>query len=67
MQRVVTQGDDRPMRDNGNAMADLRAILASRESLYARADMVLDNEGRTLEESLDELARRTEVRSGTVA
>jgi XRE family aerobic/anaerobic benzoate catabolism transcriptional regulator len=66
MQRVVTQGDDRPMRDNGNAMADLRAILASRESLYARADMVLDNEGRTLEESLDELARRTEVRPGAV-
>ena len=59
MQRVVTQGDDRPMRDNGNAMADLRAILASREGLYARADMVLDNEGRTLEESLEELVRRT--------
>ncbi len=66
MQRVVTQGDDRPMRDNGDAMADLRAILASRESLYARADMVLDNQGRTLEESLSELVRRTEFRPGAV-
>ena len=55
MQRVVTQGDDRPMRDNADAMADLRAILASREALYARADIVLDNHGRPLEESLAEL------------
>ena len=48
MQRVVTQGDDRPMRDNADAMADLRAILTSREALYARADIVLDNHGRPL-------------------
>ena len=59
MQRVVTQGDDRPMRDNRNAMADLRAILASREALYARADLVLDNTGRALEDSLAELMERT--------
>ena len=59
MQRVVTQGDDRPMRDNTNAMADLRAILASREALYARADFVLDNQGRPLEASLAELVQRT--------
>jgi XRE family aerobic/anaerobic benzoate catabolism transcriptional regulator len=55
MQRVMTQGDDRPMRDNNQAMDDLRAILASRETLYARADLVLDNQGRTLEASLDAL------------
>ena len=59
MQRVVTQGDERPMRDNTNAMADLRAILASREALYARADLVLDNQGRALEDSLAELMDRT--------
>jgi XRE family aerobic/anaerobic benzoate catabolism transcriptional regulator len=52
MQRVVTQGDDRPMRDNNQAMEDLRAILASREALYARADVVLDNQSRSLEASL---------------
>jgi XRE family aerobic/anaerobic benzoate catabolism transcriptional regulator len=55
MQRVVTQGDDRPMRDNNRAMDDLRAILASREALYARADLVLENQGRTLEASLEAL------------
>ena len=59
MQRVVTQGDERPMRDNSNAMADLRAILASREALYARADLVLDNQDRALEDSVAELMRQT--------
>ena len=58
MQRVLTQGDHRPMRDNGDAMADLRAILASREALYARADLTLDNQGRPLADSLAELAHR---------
>jgi XRE family aerobic/anaerobic benzoate catabolism transcriptional regulator len=57
MQRVVTQGDDRPMRDNNQAMDDLRAILASREALYARADLALDNQGQTLEESLAALVQ----------
>ena len=58
MQRVLTQGDHRPMRDNGDAMADLRAILASREALYARADLVVDNQGRSLSDSLEDLLRR---------
>jgi len=31
MQRVIDQGDLRPMRDNRRSMDDLRAILASRE------------------------------------
>ena len=55
MQRVVTQGDHRPMQDNNRAMDDLRAILASREALYARADLTLENQGRSLEESLEAL------------
>ena len=55
MRRVVAQGDTRPMRDNRRAMDDLRAILASREALYAKADVALDTSGRTPEESLAEL------------
>lgn len=47
MRRVMEQGDTRPMRDNRRAMEDLRAILASREALYARADAVLDTSGAT--------------------
>ena len=52
MARVVAQGDLRPMRDNASAMDDLRAILASREPLYARAELRLDTSGRTPAESL---------------
>lgn len=55
MRRVVAQGDMRPMRDNRRAMEDLRAILASREALYARADHSLDTTGRTPEQVVEAL------------
>jgi len=55
MQRVIDQGDLRPMRDNRRSMDDLRAILASREALYARADIQLETSGRTVPETLDTL------------
>lgn len=52
MQRVIDQGDLRPMRDNRRSMADLRAILASREALYARADIEMETTGRDAEATL---------------
>jgi XRE family aerobic/anaerobic benzoate catabolism transcriptional regulator len=55
MQRVIDQGDLRPMHDNRQAMDDLRAILASREQLYAKADLVLDTSGRTPAQSFQAL------------
>jgi XRE family aerobic/anaerobic benzoate catabolism transcriptional regulator len=55
MRRVIEQGDTRPMRDNKRAMEDLRAILDSREKLYARADFVVDTAGRSVAETLAEL------------
>lgn len=42
MQRVVAQGDRRPMADREDAMAELRALLAAREPLYRQADLSLD-------------------------
>jgi len=57
MERVLAQGDLRPMRDSRTAMDDLRAILSAREPLYARADLVLDTTGKSLEESFAELLR----------
>jgi XRE family transcriptional regulator, aerobic/anaerobic benzoate catabolism transcriptional regulator len=56
MQRVIDQGDLRPMRDNLRSMDDLRAILASREALYAQADIQLDTTGRSIAETLGALA-----------
>ena len=39
MQRVVAQGDLRPMAGNKEAMDDLKRILAGREPFYAKADL----------------------------
>jgi XRE family aerobic/anaerobic benzoate catabolism transcriptional regulator len=55
MQRVVAQGDLRPMADNRHAMDDLVSILKSREPLYARADLTLVTAGKSPEHSLAEL------------
>lgn len=55
MQRVHDQGDVRPMAGNPRAMDDLKSILTSREALYARADIMLDTSGKTLEESRKDL------------
>jgi XRE family aerobic/anaerobic benzoate catabolism transcriptional regulator len=51
MNRVLEQGDTRPMADNEQAMADLRRILDGRAALYAKADAAVDTAGRTVEES----------------
>ena len=40
--RVVRQGDRRPMADHPQAMAELRRLLAAREPLYATADHTVD-------------------------
>ena len=61
MARVVAQGDMRPFDSTrgatGEAMEDLRRILASREALYARADAVVDTASRTQKQSLKDLER----------
>jgi XRE family aerobic/anaerobic benzoate catabolism transcriptional regulator len=56
MQRVIAQGDTRPMSDNREAMAELRNILAGRELLYRRADAIVDTSQKTVAEALDLLA-----------
>lgn len=61
--RVVSQGDRRPMADHPQAMADLRALLARREPLYARADRTVDTSGRTVEEIVDALAAMVQIPS----
>jgi len=64
MQRVRDQGDSRPMAGNPRAMEDLKSILTNRQALYARADIMIDTSGRTLEESQSDLlsvVKRLEV------
>jgi XRE family aerobic/anaerobic benzoate catabolism transcriptional regulator len=45
MQRVIEQGDLRPMAGSTRAMDDLRRILHERTPLYARADGVVNTSG----------------------
>jgi benzoyl-CoA-dihydrodiol lyase len=55
MNRVIAQGDMRPMADNVEAMDDLRKILATRTKLYGRADVVIDTSGRSVKDSVSQL------------
>lgn len=42
MERVVAQGDTRPMHGNREAMEDLKSILESRAAFYSKADRSFD-------------------------
>lgn len=56
--RVVRQGDRRPMADHPQAMADLRSLLATREPLYALADHTVDTSGATADMVVDLIEQR---------
>jgi len=51
--RVVAQGDKRPMADNPAAMDELRAMLTEREEIYGQAGLIVE----TSERSPQEIAR----------
>jgi len=61
MQRVVAQGDTRPIAASREAMADLKSILAGRAAFYSKADFKLDTSAAPVEPSF--LALRTMLRS----
>jgi XRE family aerobic/anaerobic benzoate catabolism transcriptional regulator len=55
MQRVIDQGDLRPMAGSKQAMDDLRRILDERSELYGRADLVIDTTAKSEADSVREL------------
>jgi XRE family aerobic/anaerobic benzoate catabolism transcriptional regulator len=55
--RVIQQGDQRPMAQHPHAMAELRALLAARERLYAEAEHVLDTSRLDIDSAVEKLAR----------
>ena len=59
MDRVMAQGDFRPMGSNPRAMDELLSILHSREQLYAKADVTLDTTGKSAKQALPELIKLT--------
>ena len=56
-QRVVAQGDRRPMADNPAAMEELRSMLRAREPLYAAAPIRVETSGRSAEAVADAVVR----------
>lgn len=52
MARVRSQGDERPMAGNPDAMGELRSILMSREALYARAEAHINTSKANLNDTL---------------
>lgn len=59
MQRVIAQGDTRPMSENREAMSELKNILAVREPLYRRADVTIDTSSQSLPGTFANLLRAT--------
>ena len=55
MQRVRDQGQIAPTGNHEEALEELRAVLRSREPLYAQAQAVVDTSGISVEEMLDRL------------
>jgi XRE family transcriptional regulator, aerobic/anaerobic benzoate catabolism transcriptional regulator len=54
--RVVQQGDRRPLAEHPEAMAELRRLLVSREPLYARADHTVDTSRLGIERATQAIA-----------
>lgn len=57
MNRVIAQGDRRPMAASPQAMSDLKRILSSREPLYAKADATVETSAKSVQQTLQELAK----------
>lgn len=56
-QRVIDQGDARPMANRAGAMDELEALLRARRALYELADHVIDTSALGLERSIDRLVK----------
>ena len=56
-QRVLAQGDTRPMADNERAFVDLRRILDDREPLYRLSDIVVETSLRSVTEVVERVER----------
>ncbi len=61
MQRVIDQGDMRPMQSNDDAMDALRRILDAREPYYAQSHITIDTSGQSPEQSYQQLSGQIQL------
>lgn len=55
--RVLSQGDQRPMRGRPRALEELTALLAAREPQYSRCETVVDTSVTPVDAAVESLAR----------
>ena len=55
MDRVIAQGDLRPMAHSSEAMQELKRLLKTRESEYSKADVSVDTAGLSVDAALTQL------------
>jgi len=55
LNRVIAQGDKRPMEGDKSPLRSIRKLLEQRHSLYAQAPLALDTSGRSVKDSSAEL------------
>jgi XRE family aerobic/anaerobic benzoate catabolism transcriptional regulator len=58
--RVVRQGDRRPMTDHPQAREALRELVSRRDPLYSQATLTVDTSGLTVAQTVDRIARALE-------
>jgi XRE family aerobic/anaerobic benzoate catabolism transcriptional regulator len=58
--RVIRQGDRRPMSQHPQAREALRQLAARREPLYARARLTVDTSGGTIDDVVKRLAAQVQ-------
>lgn len=63
--RVVQQGDRRPMAEHPEAMAELRRLLAARQRLYAEADGTVDTSRLGVQGTVQAVARLLHAEDGS--
>ena len=61
MNRVINQGDSRPIQSNPRAMEDLLNILKERNNLYSKADIIINTEAKSIKESYKELKQKINI------
>ena len=61
MNRVINQGDSRPIESNPRAMEDLLNILKERNNLYSKADIIINTEGKNIKESYKDLKLKVNI------
>ena len=58
LDRVVAQGDRRPMAGAADPLAELRALLRDRGPLYSEADITVDTSVRSPDETTRAIVER---------